>query len=133
MFQRICVTFVLFVMCQHVSGAMKKSWKSAANFDSDIPKFTPFENSENLAEHNLDQVQMKTTQTPSSPSPTAETLPGKISSKFKAPSKHVAELYKQHMKNQEKDFGVFNANLAAQAGQAANEDRFESIAEENFD
>lgn len=138
MFCQMFVTvFLLSSVWQNADGAMKKSWKSAANFDAEIPKFTPFENKENFGQQNLDEVQMKTTKTPSNPSPTAETLPGKISSKIKAPSKHVAEMFnkirQEQQLNANKDFGVFNANLVAQAGQAAHEDRFESIAEEHLD
>lgn len=138
MFRQMFVTvFLLSSVWQNAEGAMKKSWKSAANFDAEIPKFTPFENKDNFGQQNLDEVQMKTTKSPSNPSPTAETLPGKISSKIKAPTKHVAEMYNKFRQEQEinanKDFGVFNANLVAQAGQAAHEDRFESIAEEHLD
>jgi hypothetical protein len=129
MFRQICVTAIMLaVVCD---AAMKKSWKSAANFDDEIPKFTPFENSENLETQKLDEVQMKTTKTPTSSPSLSETMPGKMSSKIRAPSKHVAEMFNQFQqevkKNSNQDFGAFNANLAAQAAQ---EDRFETIADE---
>lgn len=131
MFRQICATAILLtVVSLQVHGAMKKSWKSAANFDTEIPKFTPFESNENLANKKLDEVQMRTTLNP----PSAETLPGKMSSKIKAPTKYVADIYKNlHMeikKNSNQDFGAFNANLAAQA---AHEDRFETIVNEQLD
>ena len=117
MFNNILLTAIvcLFVW-QNVDGAMKKSWKSAANFDTDIPKFTPFEHGDvllNNAETDLNEIKLKTTATPSSPRPTAETLVNKISSKFRAPSKYVADIYKQFHEEREKnvnDFGSFNKN-----------------------
>lgn len=98
---------------------MKKSWKSAANFDADIPKFTPFGTEGSLiskGETNLNEVKMETTRTtekPTSPSPSAETLINKLSSKIKAPSKHIAVVYNLLTKeaNKKQDFGSFDANI----------------------
>lgn len=118
MFSRIyVVTVVLLIFYQDVNGAMKKSWKSAANFDAEIPKFTPFNNEGDLSdESNLNEVQLKTTQVPTSPSPSAETLTSKIRSKIKAPSKYVADIYNQIRHgpptNANTDFGTFDADMS---------------------
>lgn len=83
--------FILLII-QSANSAMRKSWKSSANFESNIPKFTPFENFVADAE----------TEEPSVPST-------KISAKIKAHEKHVAELY-NNIKDSRKvseDFGSF--------------------------
>lgn len=116
MFRKIFAATVLCLIVAHdVSGAMKKSWKTAANFDSGIPTFTPFHPGADFMkndESSLNEIQVKTTLSPLSPPPTAETLISKISSKIKAPSKHVPDIYKQHhqelRKNPNKDFGAFD-------------------------
>lgn len=87
-----------------VNCAIRKSWKTAANFDSEIPKFTPFENMEveSLKKEAIEDVkEIKTTEASTQPSPSAETI--KISSKFKMPEK-MAEMFKDEPKE---DFGKF--------------------------
>jgi hypothetical protein len=118
MFRRIYFSIILFVVLhQNVNCAMKKSWKSAANFDTEIPKFTPFNNEENLAEkpeENFNEIKLETTQEPPSPSPSAETLT-KISSKIRIPPQHVAEIFSQLNQDVQKtpniDSGAFDANM----------------------
>lgn len=85
------VIFIMLII-QSANSAMRKSWKSSANFESNIPKFTPFENFVGDAE----------TEEPSVSST-------KISAKIKAQEKHVAELY-NNIKDSQKvsqDFGSF--------------------------
>lgn len=117
MFRKIFAATVLCLIVAHdVNGAMKKSWKTAANFDAGIPTFTPFQHGEDLKtkdEPSLNEIEVKTTLSPQSPPPTAETLiSSKISSKIKAPSKHVADIYKSYhhnlRKTPNKDFGAFD-------------------------
>ena len=85
------VIFVLLLI-QSANSAMGKSWKSSANFESNIPKFTPFENS----------VLDVETEEPSVPST-------KISAKLKSQEKHVADLYNSIKDSQKvaEDFGSF--------------------------
>lgn len=119
MFRTVCVVFVLIVH-QHVHCAMRKSWKSVPNFDAEIPKFTPFNDEADLnsaAASELNEVKAITQAPPSTPLPSPETLTSnKISSKIKAPSKYIADIYNQlHQQNLHKntnDFGAFNANVA---------------------
>ena len=77
-----------------------------ANFESDVPKFTPFEDEEifgNKGRH------LKTTESATSPSPSAETLTKKISSRIKMPEKYVAELSKvKDVRKISNDFGSFD-------------------------
>jgi hypothetical protein len=149
MIRRVCLSTLLFLaLQQHVHGAMKKSWKSAANFDTDIPKFSPFDNEGdmmNKADAHLNEVFVETTDKPTSPSPSAETLVGKmsskISSKIKSPPRHVAEVYNNLQKNSVKDFGVFDAEMAEekpveepkdkQAEEATEQPADEQIAQES--
>lgn len=98
MFSKIFfVTFLLLIVYQDVNCAMKKSWKSAANFDADIPKFTPFDDNDSLVSSSDDnhRIQEKTTETPTSPIPSAESLISKLSSKIRTPPKHIVEIYSQ--------------------------------------
>lgn len=123
-------------MAHDVNGAMKKSWKSAANFDSEIPTFTPFnhgDDSGSKVEPNLSEVPLKTTESSLSPSPSAETLTSsKISSKFKAPSKYVADIYKQQsaQKTVNKDFGAFDGNVMHDDTKLSEEHKNEIIIED---
>lgn len=117
MFNKIWIaTFLLLTVYENVNGAMKKSWKSAANFDADIPKFTPFESEESLPvkDASLNEVVIQTTETSTNPSPSAETLISKISSKIKAPSNKIADIYNKFYQDMHKkpnnDFGVFEGN-----------------------
>jgi hypothetical protein len=78
-----------------------------ANFEADVPKFTPFEDEEifgNKGRH------LKTTEeSATSPSPSAETLTKKISSRIKMPEKYVAELNKvKDVRKISNDFGSFD-------------------------
>jgi len=115
MFYKFVVLLSLICIHQHVNCAMKKSWKSAANFDAEIPKFTPFE--EDASQHK--EVEVKTTtQAPPSPSPSAETLTAKISSKIKMPPKYVAEVFSQfHQEKLKQDFGAFDAQVEQQSNE----------------
>lgn len=100
-------TFLLLtVYHQSVDCAMKKSWKSAANFETDVPKFTPFETEDSpasIADAHLNEVPVKTTETPMSPLPSAESLISKISSKIRIPPKHIAEIYNQLHQDMQND------------------------------
>lgn len=116
---KFCVSAILLLISyQSVNCATKKSWKSAANFDAEVPKFTPFDDEQELshgADASLNEVEVKAPQP--IPSPTAESLTAsKISSKIKAPSKHIANIYsqlhKESQKQPSKDFGTFDANVA---------------------
>lgn len=115
-------TLIAMIGVQNVKCAMKKSWKSAANFDAEIPVFTPFEKEAemmmNTDEKIFNEIAIETTQTPTSPSPSAETLVGKISSKIRAPSNIVAAVYQKlhhdNKINEIRDFGKFEANIAAE-------------------
>lgn len=116
MIVKICfVSFLLLTVYENVNCAMKKSWKSSANFDTEIPKFTPFENEGSLTinkETSLNEIVMKTTQTSTNLSPSAETLSSKISSRIKAPNQ-IADVYSQiyqDMHKTENDFGTFEGN-----------------------
>lgn len=99
---------------------MKKSWKSAANFNTDIPKFTPFQAKgilKSLEETDFNESKLETTRTtvkPTSPSPSAETLINRLSSKIKAPSKLIVDVYNIIPKeaNKKPDFGSFEENFA---------------------
>lgn len=126
MFRRVCAAiFVLFVFHQYVDCAMKKSWKSAANFDDEIPKFTPFDHQVDLmktSEVDLNEVSVETSPAVSNSAQAANTLSSKISSKIKAPPKYVADMYKQlnkEVKKNTKDFGVFDANIQGDESAAA--------------
>jgi hypothetical protein len=119
MFRKVCfVSCLLFIIDQNVECAMKKSWKSAANFDDKIPKFSPFDNEGDLmnkAGTKSNALRTKISDATSS-LPLTETLSTKISSKIKKPSRYVADIYKQFhqdMKHkQSHDFGSFNVNMA---------------------
>lgn len=122
MFQRVCIaTFVLLIVSQNVDCAMKKSWKSAANFDDEIPKFTPFDHQVDLSKTSdvdLNEVSIKTSPAASHPAQAANTLNSKISSKIKAPPKYIADMYKQlnkEAKKNTKDFGAFDVNIQGDA------------------
>jgi len=89
--KNLVLVFVILTI-QSASSAMRKSWKSSANFESKIPKFTPFENS---------VLDVETEELPITSI--------KISSKIKAHEKHVANLY-NNIKDSQKvsqDFGSF--------------------------
>ena len=89
--KNLMLVFVILTI-QSASSAMRKSWKSSANFESKIPKFTPFANS---------VIDVETEERPISST--------KISAKIKAHEKHVADLYNK-IKNSKKvsqDFGSF--------------------------
>lgn len=107
-------SLIILFAHQKVNCAMKKSWKSAANFDSDVPKFTPF-----LAEGTFvskaetDLLETKTeasqtTETQTSPSPSSETLINRLSSKIRAPSKHIANVYSLITKDANKKENSFD-------------------------
>lgn len=114
MFNKFCLaTFLFLAIYDSVNCAMKKSWKSAANFDTEVPKFTPFTQNNDLLtveQTNLDEIVIKTTETPTSPSPSAETLVNKISSKIKGQSNELADIYDQFYQEMHKkpseDFGT---------------------------
>ncbi|XP_070500402.1 uncharacterized protein [Chironomus tepperi] len=96
---------LVFLSILNANCRVQKALKPA-NFDADVPKFTPFEDDDifgNKARH------LKTTEGSTSPSPSAETLTKKISSRIKMPEKYVAELSKvkdvRHISN---DFGSFD-------------------------
>lgn len=118
MLEKICITtFVLLFAYQNASCAMKKSWKSAANFDDEIPRFTPFKTQADMLNKlrtNINEIQVDAaaTPTPSTTLAPAEPSSGKISSKIKMPIKYVAEIYslfKRENKNSaENDFGSFD-------------------------
>jgi hypothetical protein len=89
--KNLIFVFVILTI-QSVSSAMRKSWKSSANFESKIPKFTPFENS---------VLDVETEEQPITST--------KISAKIKAHEQHVADLY-NNIKDSQKvsqDFGSF--------------------------
>ena len=116
---KICFLTCLIVS-DTVNCAMRKSWKSAVNFDTEIPKFTPFDTEDSLTIHKEtvhNEIVIKTTPTSTSPSPSAETLISRISSKIKAPSNQIAEIYNQFYQDMHKkpsgDFGTFEDNKEA--------------------
>lgn len=121
MFQKVCIAAFVLIALQNADCAMKKSWKSAANFDDEIPKFTPFDHRVELAktsEIDLNEVSIQTKIQTSKSEPTANTLSSKISSKIKAPPKYVADMYKQLNKEEKKnknDFGSFDADIQGDA------------------
>lgn len=96
---------------------MKKSWKSAANFDDEMPRFTPFKTQADMLNKlhtntNGNQVDVAATPTPSTTLQPAEPLGGKISSKIKMPTKYIADIYslfkKENKNSAENDFGSFD-------------------------
>ena len=117
------VVLLCFINCLQVQCAMKKSWKSAANFDADFPKFTPFEMENTMNENNgvnLAKVEIANEIIEASalaaPLPTVNTLVETESapyrSKIKANSKYVADIYSKYQQDMQKhtnDFGKFAA------------------------
>ncbi|KAL7023250.1 hypothetical protein ACKWTF_012534 [Chironomus riparius] len=95
----------VFLSILNANCRVQKALKPA-NFEADVPKFTPFEDEEifgNKGRH------LKTTESSTSPSPSAETLPKKISSRIKMPEKYVAELSKvKDVRKISNDFGSFD-------------------------
>ncbi|CAH1719971.1 unnamed protein product [Chironomus riparius] len=89
--QNLKAIFVLLII-QNANSAMKKSWKSSANFASNFPKLSPFENS----------VLDVETEEPPVPST-------KISAKLRSQEKHFADLYNSIKDSQRvaQDFGSF--------------------------
>lgn len=109
---------------------MKKSWKSAANFDADIPKFSPFDDEGDMMKKNgvhINEIEVETTRSPPSPLPSAETFINKMSSKIKAPPKYVAEVFHNfHHEMQKvdvKDFGAFDADMPEQKPAASQQQK----------
>lgn len=109
------VSIVIFItLASCVSGAIRKSWKSPANFEEEIPKFTPFDSEEIVAENGGGSGEkFKTTETTTTPSPSPATLTNqKISSRIKMPEKYVADIYSTLTKDSankiSNDFGAFN-------------------------
>lgn len=96
---------LVFLSILNANCRVQKALKPA-NFEADVPKFTPFEDEEifgNKGRH------LKTTERATSPSPSAETLTKKISSRIKMPEKYVAELSKvKDVKKISDDFGSFD-------------------------
>lgn len=96
---------LVFLSILNANCRVQKALKPA-NFEADVPKFTPFEHDEifeNKARH------LKTTESSTSPSPSAETLTKKISSRIKMPEKYVAELSKvKDVRKISNDFGSFD-------------------------
>lgn len=107
---------ILVIFHHGVSCAMRKSWKSAANFDDEVPKFTPFENVGGEVKDVKEGRDIKTTETVTQPSPSAETL--KISSKFKMPGK-VAKIYKEEPKE---GFGKFAYEVPEESAEEKSSD-----------
>lgn len=96
---------LVFLSILNANCRVQKALKPA-NFEADVPKFTPFEDVdifENKARN------LKTTESSTSPSPSAETLTKKISSRIKMPEKYVAELSKvKDVRKISNDFGSFD-------------------------
>lgn len=105
---------MLLFAYQNASCAMKKSWKSAANFDDEMPRFTPFKTQADMLNklHTNNEIQVAATPTPSTTLPPAEPSGGKISSKIKMPTKYVADIYslfnRENKNSGETDFGSFD-------------------------
>lgn len=130
MFKKLFLALSIILINRHVNCAMKKSWKSAANFDSDIPQFISFDDGKRNDVADLNDVEEVTIVVPSSPSPSAETLTGKISSKFKAPLNYADKIrnqfHKESKKSSKKDFGSFDVEEIQPVGQTpVNIDEFE--------
>lgn len=106
---------------------MKKSWKSAVNFDAEIPKFTPFDNAEDLPQGDANLNEVLVQKVPS------EVISSKISSKIRSPPKHVAQIYSQFHQEMTKnsdsinDFGAFDANVANEEPIKADEVKQETV------
>lgn len=120
----------IVLMGKSVKSAMKKSWKPAANFDADIPKFTPFEhesadeqqnNEEYLPQPFSDEsVSTQERFQEPSPSPTAESFTEE-STPVKAPFRSkvkigakIPEAYnkqKHQFNKNSNDFGSFDADM----------------------
>jgi hypothetical protein len=81
--------FLVLVLVVFVDAAMRKSWKSQANFETDHPKFTPFEDVQHYEASTEEAVT-------------------KISAKIKSPEKHIADLFSQiDSQKITHDFGSF--------------------------
>lgn len=122
---------LVLVLVPIVSCGIHKTFKPA-NFETDVPKFTPFENEE-VYNSNKGR-QLKTTESSTSPSPSAETLVNKISSRIKMPEKYVADLNKsKDVRKVAKDFGSFNFENAEKEleneVEPKNDERIDSEAE----
>lgn len=117
------VVVLCFINCLQVQCAMKKSWKSTANFDADIPKITPFmvenafkeKDGVKLAKVDIANEIIEAAAL-TAPMPTVNTLvetePAPYRSKIKANSKYVADIYskyQQDVKKHSNDFGNFAA------------------------
>lgn len=117
------VVVLCFINCLQVQCAMKKSWKTTANFEADVPKFTPFmvENALKVKEvvklAKVDTVnEVIEAAALTAPLPTVNTLVNTESapyrSKIKANSKYVADIYSKYQQDTHKmtnDFGNFAA------------------------
>lgn len=111
MFFKICSCLLIsLIVARSGDCATKKSWKSAANFDTDIPSFTPFKREAVMKREN-EEVQPETPRTPSSPSPSVATLTksGKIRSKIRVPVHPDLKQQEPH-NNEIKDFGKLDSN-----------------------
>ena len=116
------VVLLCFINCLQVQCAMKKSWKSTANFDADIPKFTPFMGENVLKEKDVVKLskvdianEIIEAAAFTAPLPTVNTLvqteAAPYRSKIKANSKYVADIYSKYQQDMQKhtnDFGKFN-------------------------
>lgn len=105
MFKKITYIVAFVVFLTNVNCAIRKSWQSSKVFDAESAnKIKPFgENVEESRNAESDGISMvKTTFSSTSPSPSAETLVNKISSKFKMPEKYIHEIQKKN------DFGSFD-------------------------
>lgn len=102
---KFLITLALIPILQ-VNSGVQKTFKPA-NFDDDVPKFTPFEDEDLFGSKSR---HLKTTETATIPSPSAETLTNKkISSKIKMPEKYVADLNKiKDVRKIANDFGSFD-------------------------
>jgi hypothetical protein len=108
----VSVAFLVICLGSLADCALRKSWKSRANFEADIPKFTPFEGEE-ISSGGGSSI--KKTEVITEPTPSAETLTNsnnnnKISSRIKMPEKYVADIYSTLTKEATKksqDFGRF--------------------------
>lgn len=97
--------FLILFLIPIVNCGVQKIFKPA-NFEADIPKFTPFEDEEIFSNK---ARQLKTTETTTGPSPSAKTLTSKISSKIKMPEKYVADLNQvKDVRKISNDFGAFD-------------------------
>lgn len=115
------VVVLCFINCLQVQCAMKKSWKSTANFDAEIPNFAPFmventfkeKNDVKLAKVDITNEIIEAAAL-TAPMPTVNTLVETESapyrSKIKANSKYVADIYSKYQQDVQKhtnDFGNF--------------------------